>query len=809
MKIRFLLTAFSICIIFLSNPSIALNFTEHEIYEVSEKTVFSVWLDDLDDDGDLDILYAHGGGVFCNTAELFWFENDGEGSFEGHEILETEYSGWVLDAITFDFDGDGDLDIIAAITTCNYAEWDGDNEGIEGCFVWFENNGEEEFEIHIIEDDIEEACRVAISDIDADDDPDIIGIMMNWDGEWTCSVAWLENMDDGEFDDHIIIEREGRTLTNLSVLDFDLDGDSDILIGVFDERSSLIWFENDGDCEFETHEMQLDMENLTTLIPVDLDSDDDIDFVTGSWREDESAWFENDSRMGFTKHIIDRYHSNNAICVTDINDDERPDIVSGRLVQSWWSNEGGGVFNLHRTGLMTRPELTKAGDLDGDGDIDLASGVVSGSLWWFEQTDEDEDYDTLTIEIDEGWSMMSLPMVPWSVIFDDLFSPLLEDRNLNLMKDDQGRFFIREWDFNNLPPYKYDRGYWLNLNEPTELTVAGYVLYEHIPLYVPIGWSMLSYLLEDETEARSAFRNLLPEDDEALIIAKDDQGHFYYPASNYCNMPPLTRGKGYCVLLNRDATFTWSNQQRRDEIDTYRMAAEPVHFKTPAPTGSNMSIIIADSPRDCAVRPQIQFDSAVRPQIQLDGAVRRPRLTDSEIGLFNSSGHCAGVVVLEGDKPWGLAAWGDDPLTDAVEGFRDGEAIKFMLSDGNDEIELTAYDENGYQAIDPVYENNGILILSLSGSVVHAPVEFSLISVGPNPFNSTTLITFSIPFAGDVKLKLYDIQGREVRVIIDGFVSAGSRTIQVDLKDLPSGIYIYILNHSDSGMLARKMVLVK
>jgi hypothetical protein len=78
----------------------------------------------------------------------------------------------------------------------------------------------------------------------------------------------------------------------------------------------------------------------------------------------------------------------------------------------------------------------------------------------------------------------------------------------------------------------------------------------------------------------------------------------------------------------------------------------------------------------------------------------------------------------------------------------------------------------------------------------------------PNPFNPTTAIEYGIPQASEVRLTIYNIQGKQVAVIVDEFQQAGSYTANWDAGGLPSGIYLY---HLQAGRFSAhgKMLLLK
>ena len=80
----------------------------------------------------------------------------------------------------------------------------------------------------------------------------------------------------------------------------------------------------------------------------------------------------------------------------------------------------------------------------------------------------------------------------------------------------------------------------------------------------------------------------------------------------------------------------------------------------------------------------------------------------------------------------------------------------------------------------------------------------------PNPTNSRTVIQWSIPINAHVKLKLYDVLGREVLTLVDGFREAGLYENQIDFNktELPSGIYLYELRIGSVSAL-KKLILIK
>jgi hypothetical protein len=88
------------------------------------------------------------------------------------------------------------------------------------------------------------------------------------------------------------------------------------------------------------------------------------------------------------------------------------------------------------------------------------------------------------------------------------------------------------------------------------------------------------------------------------------------------------------------------------------------------------------------------------------------------------------------------------------------------------------------------------------------PRTFELGQNYPNPFNPTTLISYQLPVASEVSLKVYDVLGREVMTLVNGKQDAGSYNLNFNASNLSSGVYFYRLQ-AGSFVQTKKMMLVK
>jgi hypothetical protein len=89
-----------------------------------------------------------------------------------------------------------------------------------------------------------------------------------------------------------------------------------------------------------------------------------------------------------------------------------------------------------------------------------------------------------------------------------------------------------------------------------------------------------------------------------------------------------------------------------------------------------------------------------------------------------------------------------------------------------------------------------------------APTSFFLSQNYPNPFNPATTITFSVGTYGHTSLRVIDMLGREVAVLVNEERSPGTYRLTWDASALPSGVYLYRM-HAGSFVETRKMILAK
>jgi hypothetical protein len=252
-----------------------------------------------------------------------------------------------------DFDADGDLDIVVADLGIMPPVG-----ALGGKVYLLRQDSSGNFNRELLQGDLHRVTDARALDLDGDGDLDIA--VAEFGGSDAGSVFWLKNNGAGKYERQLLLQASGAL--NVSPMDVDGDGRQDLVSLIAQEHESVVAFLNLGGGEFRKVVLASaphPMYGSTSMSVVDLDQDhdDDILFTNGD--------------------------------AFDAQTDPKP--YHG--VQ-WLRNVGGGKFSFHDIGRFYGAANAVAGDLDGDGDLDVvASSWVNywneprrSSLIWYENT---------------------------------------------------------------------------------------------------------------------------------------------------------------------------------------------------------------------------------------------------------------------------------------------------------------------------------------------------------------------------------------------------------------------------------------
>ena len=201
------------------------------------------------------------------------------------------------------------------------------------------------------------------------------------------SVNWIRQFPKGVFTETVLADGLNAP-AHAQVIDFDGDGDNDILVAVLgllfpsnDKIGSVVILENDGKNHFIKHVVVDKIARVSDVRAGDLDGDGDLDLAVAQFGYDdgETRWIENLGNWQFKSHILQNLSGPINVIIDDMDKDGDLDIIS--LVSQEWEeiygfiNDGKGHFTSKLLYGSSNEDFGSSGiyvcDLDKDGDDDI------------------------------------------------------------------------------------------------------------------------------------------------------------------------------------------------------------------------------------------------------------------------------------------------------------------------------------------------------------------------------------------------------------------------------------------------------
>jgi FG-GAP-like repeat/Secretion system C-terminal sorting domain len=380
-----------ICLIVLltSQPASAqIVWTEQTIADFSG--ALWVFAADVDGDGDTDVL-----GAAENANDITWWENlDGTGLNWSQHIISSAFAGAAC-VYAEDMDGDGDIDVLGASPSANYISW---WENMDGTgLIWFER---------IVSISYFGAVSVHAEDVDGDGDMDVLGAVSTldeiiwWENLDGAGLDWSQHIVGmaGEFSDANSVHAE----------DMDGDGDVDVLAsGGFDNIFWWENLDGTG-LNWSQHAVDGWYSSVNCVYAEDMDGDGDMDVLGSAHLADDITWWENvdGSGLSWTDHNVDDmfYFAWN-VYAEDVDGDGSMDVLGAAYDAheiTWWDNMGGTGLNWFEhtvDGEFNGATCVYAADVNGDGDMDILGSSYSANditVWLQDGSPEPAVIITLT-----------------------------------------------------------------------------------------------------------------------------------------------------------------------------------------------------------------------------------------------------------------------------------------------------------------------------------------------------------------------------------------------------------------------------
>ncbi|MCD4847934.1 MAG: T9SS type A sorting domain-containing protein [Candidatus Aegiribacteria sp.] len=347
---------------------------EHTVDSEFEN-VTSVYAEDIDGDGDMDVLGAAG----SYDDDIKWWENtDGSGISWTEHTVGSDLDG-PNSVYAEDVDGDGDMDVLGAI---KYAD----------DIIWWENdNGSgTSWTEHTVDGDFDVAISVYAEDIDGDGDMDVLGAAEEdyaitwWENNNSIGTSWIEHTIDGNF------------MGARSVYAEDVNGDGDMdVLGAARYADDITWWENDNGSgtSWTEHTVDGSFDSAYSVYAEDVDGDGDMDVLGAAALADDITWWENDNGSGtsWTEHTVDGdFNYACSVYAEDVDGDGDMDVLgaaNGAFDITWWENDdGSGTSWTEHTveNDFSYAVSVYAEDINDDGNMDVLGAAYNADdiSWW-------------------------------------------------------------------------------------------------------------------------------------------------------------------------------------------------------------------------------------------------------------------------------------------------------------------------------------------------------------------------------------------------------------------------------------------
>lgn len=355
------------------------NWPSRIVSEVGADGVTSLDTGDLDRDGDLDV-------VATSTLDnrISWFENLGGGRFGPITNIETGLLEPRHVEIA-DMNGDGRPDLLVAASRSTTVAWYENLEPTEpGAPLTFSRR-------RTISNRLSTTTDAQSADFDGDGDLDVVAVASDFFSPQVVWFRNLDGR--GNFSGALRVPSAAFNPSRIVVGDLDGDNDIDLAIASTQDSRVDIFLNTDGLGKWSNSQTIQDVPPyIPTLSLGDVDGDRDLDLAVLSTYNSALVWFRNDGtgNFGNASAPIQDLASPAAMEWVDLDRDGDVDwLVTSNLSEAitWLENtDGKGTWSAPQTisERLNNPQTVHLADLDGDGDLDtLSASYTDSRIVWY------------------------------------------------------------------------------------------------------------------------------------------------------------------------------------------------------------------------------------------------------------------------------------------------------------------------------------------------------------------------------------------------------------------------------------------
>jgi fibronectin type 3 domain-containing protein len=370
------------------------------------------------------------------------------------------------------------------------------------------------------------------------------------------------------------------------------------------------------------------------------------------------------------------------------------------------------------------------------------------------------------------------------VIADDMSCETIFGDDVFIARDDHGNFYVPEFNIYSLDTLSNLEGYavFLQGSESHTIDITGTQIDPATPLALhPFVNNYLPYIVPTAMASEHALSSIADD----ILIVWNNQGEFIVPSYGLWFLNTFEPGKIYGTFLS---------------------GSESIEFSYPSPQLANISYNVWEELKPAMISQHYDVVKTgnVHPIVITD--VQGDIQIGDEIAVYAEGVLVGATRIASLDLPIPITAWGEIKQYGIdIPGYSTGDEIEFRIwsIEQNKELKVTANLDGKYFGETP---------LTTGSIIVHSqdliPTEFALNPAYPNPFNPITTISYDIALDGQVKLAVYDLQGRLISELTNEIQSAGNYSINWNANEFASGIYILRMTTSEYQS-SQRIILLK
>ncbi len=388
------------------------------------------------------------------------------------------------------------------------------------------------------------------------------------------------------------------------------------------------------------------------------------------------------------------------------------------------------------------------------------------------------------ISLITGWNIMSSNIIPADPSMASVLSNLISAGYLEKVQDEAGNAVEYAepigWIY-NIDELEPTEGYKIRVNTDTDLNIQGNFVSSPFSIGLLGGWNIMSFPDQTSQPAMVILDDLITSGQLNKVQNELGQAIEFISGIGWVNnINNFSPGEGYKINVSEASSINYDGlpkSYQKSEDNSYY-----VHFK-PAWIGNGYDHMNA------YILPVDGFEPG------------------DEIALYDGD-ICAGIGTFEANKSYiSIPASMDDPLTSWRDGFVNGNNIVLKVWDESENIEYNVkeiqfyeHSMDSYSSLEStVIEMNLLDIIKKNG---FSDKSIELGNAYPNPFNYQTAIPYLINKSSVVRIEIFDITGKKIKILLDQEITSGEKTIIWDgtdhaNKQVPSGLYYYKLISGD------------